>query len=214
MIKAKAKKGPYQIKLNGVLIDVFPYIFPPSSPFSESTHTVYDELGHLKGKNVLDIGTGTGIQAIQAVLAGAEKVDAVDIYEGAVECARHNFKLNCLEKKIKVWKSDLFSNVPRKQYDLIIANLPIVDIEEEDLRLHSLFDPGFKYHERLFQEAPAYLAKDGSIILCHADLQSRGFERLETLATNHGYTFKVKQAIKSLGYEWRNYEFKLVGDKK
>jgi len=101
----------------------------------------------------------------------------------------------------------------KKQYDIIIANLPIVDIEEGDLRLHSLFDPGFKYHERLFQEAPVYLDKNGKIMLCHADLQSRGFERLEIIARKHGYTFKVKQAIKSLGNEWRNYEFKFIGDK-
>lgn len=216
MIKEKADEGTYRVNLNGIPIEVFPYIFPPASPFSESTHTVYDYFGNLTGSKVLDIGTGTGIQAIQATLAGAEEVDAVDIYDKAVECAKHNVRLNGLDKKIKVWQSDLFSNVPKKEYDLIIANLPIVEADEADIRLHSLFDPNFVYHERLFQDSPAYLSNSGRITLCHANLQNQGFEKLEDLALKNGFSHKVKKAVNSLGYEWRNYDFmrtKPTGDK-
>ena len=216
-IEDKAHTGRYRVDVNGISIDVFPYIFPPASPFSESTHTVYDYFGNLTGSNVLDIGTGTGIQAIQASLAGADKVDAVDIYDQSVECAKHNVRLNGLDRKIKVWQSDLFSNVPKKEYDLIIANLPIVEADEVDIRLHSLFDPSFVYHERLFQDSPTYLSNSGRITLCHADLQNKGFERLEEIAQRNGFTPNIKKAINSLGYEWRNYDFmrtKYTGDKK
>lgn len=207
MIKDKATQGTYRIDVNGVLIDVFPYIFPPESPFSKSTKAVYEYFGRLDNKKVLDIGTGTGIQAIQAALAGAEQVDATDIYVGAVECARHNVELNGLENRIRVWQSDLFKNIPKKEYDLIIANLPIVEVEESDIRLHSLFDPKFKYHNRLFQDAPAYLSNKGRIELCHANLQTKGFERLEETAKKYGFIPNIKKAVNSLGYEWRNYEF-------
>lgn len=216
MIKSKAEKGTYRVNVNGIIIDVFPYIFPPTSPFSESTHTVYDSFGNLNGNRVLDIGTGTGIQAIQATLAGADKVDAVDIYNEAVKCAKHNVKLNGLDGKIKVWQSNLFSNVPKKKYDLIIANLPIVEADEADMRLHSLFDPKFVYHERLFQNSQEYLSNSGRITLCHANLQNKGFEKLEEIAKRNGFIPKVKKAVNSLGYEWRNYDFmriKIAGDK-
>jgi len=212
-IEDKAHTGRYRVDVNGISIDVFPYIFPPASPFSESTHTVYDYFGNLTGSKVLDIGTGTGIQAIQATFAGAQEVDAVDIYEGAVECAKHNVRLNGLDGKIKVWQSDLFGNVPKKQYDLVIANLPIVEADEADRRLHSLFDPQFVYHERLFKESPQYLSDSGRIVLCHADLQDKGFERLEEVALRHEFHPTVTKAINALGYEWRNYEFKYRGDK-
>ena len=172
-LEKKAKNGNYTIKTEGVDITVFPYVFPPSSPFSESSHTVYDEFEDLKGKRVLDIGTGTGVQAIKAVLAGAEHVDAVDIYKPAVECAEYNIKRKGLRDIISVFESDLFSNVPRNKYDLIIANLPIVDCSEEDVKRHSLFDPGFQYHKRLFEEVHEYLAEGGRIVLCHADLQGK-----------------------------------------
>lgn len=208
MIQDKANEGTYRVNLQGILIDVFPYVFPPQSPFSESTHTVYDQLGDIGNKNVLDIGTGTGIQAIQAALAGAKAVDAIDIYSSAVECAKHNVKLNGLEDKVAVWQSDLFENVPRKEYGLIIANLPIVEAEEPDLKFHSLFDPHFNYHQRLFREAQVYLSKSGRIMLCHADLQKDGFEKLEQLAVKNGFLTSIKQTTNALGYQWRNYEFK------
>ncbi len=215
MIKEKAEQGTYRVDLNGIKIDVAPFIFPPQSPFSESTHTVYDQFGNLEGYKVLDIGTGTGIQAIQAALAGASKVNAVDIYSPAVDCARHNVKLNGLESKIEVWESDMFKNIPQEKYQLIIANLPILDATEDDVRLHSLFDPKFAYHEQLFSESPKYLSKDGKIMLCHANLHDdSSFKRLEDVAARNGFEGKVVQSVNSLGYEWRNYEFKYSGVQK
>lgn len=213
-IRTNANSGIYRVNVNGILIDVFPYIFPPQSPFSESTHTVYDQFGHLDSKKVLDIGTGTGIQAIQAYLAGARKVDAVDINDDAIICAKHNIRLNGLEGKISTWQSDLFSNIPNNHYDLIIANLPIVEVDELDIRLHSLYDPGFFYHERLFETAPRYLSESGKITLCHANLQEKSFERLEDVAKTHGFSFDVKQKVNSLDYEWRNYDFRYEGGKR
>ncbi|MBS3072589.1 50S ribosomal protein L11 methyltransferase [Candidatus Pacearchaeota archaeon] len=214
MIGTKAREGTYRVDINGIVIDVFHYIFPPQSPFSESTRTVYDQFGHLDGQNVLDIGTGTGIQAIQACLAGAEEVDAVDIYDNAVECAKHNVNLNGLDSKIKVWQSDLFNSIPQKRYDLVIANLPILDAVESDKRLHSLFDPQFAYHERLFKESPQYLSGSGRVVLCHANLQDGGFERLEEVVSRHEFNPTVTKSVNALGYEWRNYEFRYGGTKK
>src|SRR3989344_8829129 len=84
MIKDNAVSGTYRVNIDGIQIDVFPYVFPPSSPFSRSSYVIYNGMNNLNGERVLDIGTGTGIQAIQTVLAGAIEVDAVDINEDAV----------------------------------------------------------------------------------------------------------------------------------
>jgi methylase of polypeptide subunit release factors len=209
-IEDKAKKGSYTCDVGDIKIKVSPYVFPPASPFSESSHTVYDEFGNLDGKDVLEIGVGTGIQSIKAAKAGAKKVDAVDIYLPAVECARENVEANGLTNKINVWQSDLFSEVKVK-YDLIIANLPIVDASEDDVRFYSLIDPDFNLHKRLFQEAKDYLLPKGRIVLCDADLQEGSFERLESLANENNFKFKIRQEVESLGYTWRNYEFQLEG---
>ena len=202
----RAGRGSYNVMVDGIDIKIFPYVFPPISPFSESSHTVYDGFGDLSGKIVLDIGAGTGIQAIKAVLAGAKEVDAVDIYGPAVECSKYNARLN--EVNVNVWESDLFDNIPKKQYDLIIANLPIVDYPEQEIRLHSLFDPGFEYHKRFFKEAKEYLTKKGIITLTHADLQGREtFDNLEQLAEKNGLNWRIDDLIEALGHEWRRYIF-------
>lgn len=65
----------------------------------ETTKLMLEAINHLdlRGKSVLDIGTGTGILAIQAKMQGAEKVTAVDIDYLALMTARKNFELNGVE---------------------------------------------------------------------------------------------------------------------
>lgn len=48
----------------------------------------------IKGKKVVDMGSGTGILAILADMRGAASVDAVEIDEFACENAKENLKLN------------------------------------------------------------------------------------------------------------------------
>jgi tRNA G37 N-methylase Trm5 len=66
-----------------------------------------------------------------AKLAGAVHVDASDVNYQAVECAKHNARINGLEDSINVFSSDLLQGFPQKKYDLIIANLPIVNFSAE-----------------------------------------------------------------------------------
>lgn len=54
----------------------------------------------IKGKRVIDMGTGTGILAILCAMRGAEKVVGIEIDPGAAENARENVDLNkqdCVE---------------------------------------------------------------------------------------------------------------------
>ena len=47
-IAENASKGVSRFNVDGIIIDVFPYVFPPVSPFSESSHNVYEQFGDLK----------------------------------------------------------------------------------------------------------------------------------------------------------------------
>ena len=203
-IRENAKKGVVRYVVNGIKIDIFPYVFPPESSFSGSSDIQFNKL---TGKTVLDIGTGTGILAIRAALAGAKTIHAVDIFNDAVNCAIHNIKLNKLYGKIDVYKSDIFSHVPRMKFDIIIANLPILNLPQDDIRFHSLFDPGFEYRRRLFEEGRKYLKKNGRILFSYADFFGDVISELEQMAESHGYSFALKNSAKTLGYEWRVYEF-------
>ena len=71
---------------------------------------------------VLDVGTGTGILAMAAVLLGASDALAIDIDEEAVRVATENIRKNGLEGSISVMKGDLMAGVSYGP-DVIVANL-------------------------------------------------------------------------------------------
>ncbi len=75
---------------------------------------------------VLDIGSGSGILSIAAVLLGAEKADGVDIDAVAVKVAKENAKLNNVEKRTNYICGDLDEKITEK-YDIICANI-VADI--------------------------------------------------------------------------------------
>ena len=61
----------------------------------------------LEKRNVLDLGTGSGVLAIASALRGARSVLAVDIDADAVETARANVGLNDVEHVVQVRRADI-----------------------------------------------------------------------------------------------------------
>ena len=87
----------------------------------ETTSMMMDALleADLKGRSVLDHGTGTGVLAIFAKRRGADHIVAVDIDEKSVENAQENAALNDVEIDVR-----LGDTVPEKgKFDLIMANI-------------------------------------------------------------------------------------------
>lgn len=217
-IKERAEQGIYRVEVGvgeqAIPIDVFPTVFPPKSDYSVSSRSVYEAFGNLEGLEVADIGSGSGVESIVAVMAGARHVDAADINPNAVECSKHNVAINGMSDSIDVFCSDLFSNFPKKKYDLIIANLPIVNYDVDDNPINqALYDEGFETHKRLFTEARDYLTDNGIITFTHANLQSAetvnpdyDFIALESLIGKYGYKIIEKTTREDIGYKWINYK--------
>ena len=116
-----------------------------------------------KGK-VLDLGTGSGIQALTA-LESTPDVLAADINPEAVSHAQ--------KQGIQAVKSDLFSNI-EETFDIIIFNppyLPDVDVEDPESRLITTGGPkGHELLERFLKEAKQHLKKDGKILIVVSSL--------------------------------------------
>ena len=76
----------------------------------------------LKGKRVLDMGSGTGVLAIVAAKLGAESVLAVEIDEMAEESVRENIVLNGVTDIVESVCGDA-SAIEGEHFDIILANI-------------------------------------------------------------------------------------------
>lgn len=76
----------------------------------------------LKDKDVMDMGTGTGILAILCAMRGAKNVSAVEIDEFAYVNAIENVKLNGVPQ-IKIFHGDASLLKDIAQVDVFIANI-------------------------------------------------------------------------------------------
>jgi len=112
-----------------------------------------------KGDCVLDMGCGSGIQAIVASRK-AKKVLAVDINPQAIE-------INNAEN-IDYRISDLFENIKENEkFDLIIFNPPYVPSDEKDMEAKAWAGGtmGRETIDRFVEESPKHLAEKGRIQL-------------------------------------------------
>lgn len=72
------------------------------------------------GASVADVGTGSGILAVAAILLGAEKAVAVDNDPLAVRIAAENVALNGVAARVNVYEA---ASAPPGQFDIVVANI-------------------------------------------------------------------------------------------
>ena len=78
-------------------------------------------------RSVLDLCTGSGCLAVVAARAFPRaQVDAADLSPAALAVARINVRRHRLRGRIRVLRSDLFSSLRGRAYDVIVCNPPYV----------------------------------------------------------------------------------------
>ncbi|VFP87169.1 50S ribosomal protein L3 N(5)-glutamine methyltransferase [Candidatus Erwinia haradaeae] len=128
----------------------------PRSPIGELISQEFAGLISDKPQKILDMCTGSGCIAISCSLVFPEsKIDAVDISEDALAITKKNICRHGVKKNVTPILSDLFSNMPHKHYDLIIANPPYVNVKD----LKSL------PHEYLHEPRLGLITGDNSLTL-------------------------------------------------
>lgn len=107
------------------------------------------------GDRVIDIGSGSGILSMAAVLLGAEKATGVDLDPVAVRVALENVELNNLQDKIDILHGNL-TDVIREKADIVVANImaDIILILLEDVR-EFIKDDGLFISSGIIQEKRA-----------------------------------------------------------
>ncbi len=127
-------------------------------------------------ESAADICTGSGCLGIllASVFPNAE-IDVIDISQDAIDVANINIANYSLQEQVTAIKSDMFTALKGKKYDLIISNPPYVDApsmaalpqeyqNEPQLALGS-GDAGLDHTHTILREAANYLNDDGVLIV-------------------------------------------------
>jgi ribosomal protein L3 glutamine methyltransferase len=126
--------------------------------------------------SALDLCTGSGCLAI--LLAHAyprADVDALDISSDALAVAQRNVSDYGLADRVNLVRSDLFANLPEKNYDLIICNPPYVTaLAMESLPPEYRHEPalalaggedGLDAVRTIIKEAPRFMQSGATLVM-------------------------------------------------
>ena len=160
----------------------------------------------LDGKEILDIGTGSGCIAVSLAknLPNA-KITALDISKDALEVARENANLNNVD--IEFINADIFEYQTDKKYDVIVSNPPYVLESEKSLMKQNVLD--FEPELALFIEDKNPLKFYDSIIhFCIFCLNENGNIFFEI---NNLQSFELKKSLNN--QRFKSLVFKYYDDK-
>lgn len=192
--------------ISGFTFTVRPTVFNPKDFISSEIFAAYIKTLDLTGKNILDMGSGSGIVSIFAASKGANCV-ACDINPVAVRCITENALQNKLSSQIKVYESDLFESlnvsdiIPsppgrvRVGYDIIFFNPPYYKGNPQN-NFERAFKggPNLEVIDRFLPEAKNHLALEGKLcLLVSTDMD---IDDLYSRLQNTGYTYKILQSNK------------------
>lgn len=151
-------------------------VLVPRSPIGELIEVNFSPWLTHEPERIMDLCTGSGCIAIACAHAFPDaEVDAIDISADALAVAEQNIQDHGLEQQVFPIRSDLFRDLPKEKYNLIVSNPPYVDEEdmnslpqefthEPELGLAAGTD-GLKLVRRILANAPDYLTEDG-ILIC------------------------------------------------
>jgi release factor glutamine methyltransferase len=149
----------------------------------------------VKGKDVLEIGTGSGLISLCCAKAGANRVVATDINPNAVANARYNAQrlgfADCIEVR-QVAKSDPGAYAVLKsgeKFDVIISNPPWEDRRPTSIGKYALDDEGFALMRSILKDLKTRLNPGGRAFLAYGCVSA--IKTLKKLAPEYGLAYQV-----------------------
>lgn len=130
----------------------------------------------IHAKKILDLCTGSGAIAISlAKYIQDSQITATDISSKALDVAEKNAKKNGVENQIAFLLSDLWEEIPKEKYDIIVANPPYIKKEiiktlDEEVQKEPLMAldggwDGLDFYRKILHQAHEYLKYGGYLCL-------------------------------------------------
>jgi len=163
-------------------------IYPPSEDSYLLEAEVKKYLKNISDKSnfkVLDMGSGSGIQAKAAIQAGIlrKNIIAADINKEAIKELK--------KQRLPARKSNLFSNINKeKRFNLIIFNAPYLPEDKYDKEADTTAGKkGYEIILKFLRKAKSHLAKNAVILLLFSSLSKP--EKILRYAKKRGYNSEL-----------------------
>ncbi|HWC31657.1 MAG TPA: methyltransferase [Actinomycetota bacterium] len=180
----------------------FSLVVPPDvQPITPMSHLLGEAvLAEVRpGERVLDMGTGSGVNAVLAASKGA-RVVAVDINPHAVQAARDNAQRNDVSHLIDARQSDVFSAVD-EVFDLIVFDPPFRWFRPRDLREAATTDENYRAMTRFFRGARQHLTRDGRMLISFGTSGDLGY--LKQLFEKGGFQYEEVARAAIVRDDWQ-----------
>lgn len=186
LIKYLSKTRMY--KWGGIKLEIPPQVFHPG--FFSSTLILLQYINRLslQNKNLLELGAGSGLIAIQAAKQGAV-VTATDINPIAVKYLHINSVQNNVSPAII--RSDLFAAIPKQSFDIIAINPPYYKKEPITFGDYAWFcGENGQYFSGLFSQLAGYIHDKTETIMVLCD--GCDIAMIEEAADRNGFKLQLK----------------------
>src|SRR5450759_1070804 len=152
-------------RVAGLKLTIRPTVFHPRIFLTSKFFATFIQGLDLSDKRVADVGTGSGILALSAAKAGAQRVFALDSIRPAAETSAFNAAQNSLADRVVALEWNLFPAVRSdEKFDVLISSPPSFSGEPygiADRAWHA--GPNYRDIAMLFEEARERIAPDGVI---------------------------------------------------
>lgn len=184
---------PYETEVLGTPIVVLADVFSPKYCLGAEPFTRM--LDFKPGIDFLEIGPGTGAIAVQAALAGARRVLAIDINPAAVANTQANIDKHGLGDRMEVREGDIFEPLrPGETFDLIFWNVPFGYVDpgtyDPTPLQRSTLDPGYEATRRYIHQGGRHLKPGGRLVLGFSTVIGR-LELVEQIAAEIGLKARI-----------------------
>jgi release factor glutamine methyltransferase len=207
--RSLAALGDRTVEYLGLTLSVPAGVFGPTPTSDLLGRAVLAEVR--PDDRVLDMGTGTGVNAILAA-SRAREVVGVDINPLAVETAVANAAANGVADRTTFVHGDLFEPVDGT-FDLVVNDPPFRWFAPRDMTERAMADEGYEALGRFFAELPARLRPGGRALIFFGT--SGDLAHLLALSEAHGFTHEVVAELSGekdgVPVTYRTYRMTLAG---
>lgn len=161
-------------------------------PRADTENLVEEVINIAKKKNakkILDLCTGSGAIAVSlARYIKNSQITATDISDKALNIAKRNAKNNEVDKNIIFYESNLFDNIPKEKYDIIVSNPPyikrkIIKTLDKQVQMEPYIaldggDDGLDFYRKIICTSYIFLKNGGYLCLEIGYDQKKDVEKL------------------------------------